>query len=154
VLELFQDRDFHYRTYRPDLLCEQQIDDLVGTNDLCCIHNGRLIGLFAADPLPAGFPGHHQIHMRFAPWFADETASRVVAGLIRGLADHTPVRRLTHLVAGFDTRGQRLAAAAGFRDEGTLSGLIEEHGRRWPVHYFALLIGSYPVESISPGGAA
>ncbi len=147
VLELFEDRTFYYRSYRPDLLAEQQIADLLGPADLCCRIGPRLAGLFAADPLPAGYSGHHQVHMRFAPWVPGPVAARLVRRLIAGLADRTPVRRLTHLVPGFDERGRTLAADSGFRDEGALAGLLSERGRRLPVHYFALLRPDYPVHT-------
>lgn len=112
---------------------------------MCCRVGGRLAGLFAADPLPAGYPGHHQVHMRFAGWLSDDLAAGVCRRLIAGLADRMQVRRLTHLVPGFDGRGLALAAAVGFRDEGALDGMVNARGRRWPLHYLALRVPSYPL---------
>lgn len=145
VLDLFEGPAFYFRTYRPDLLSEDQITALVGGTDLVCRYEGAVVGLFAADPLPAGYPGHCQVHVRFADWFDPQAAAAVARRLIAGLAERSPVRRLTHLVPGFDGPGRALAKAAGFRDEGELAGLLRQNGRRWPVHYFALRIDAYPV---------
>ena len=56
VLDLFEGPAFYFRTYRPDLLSEDQITALVGDTDLVCRYDGAVVGLFAADPLPAGYP--------------------------------------------------------------------------------------------------
>lgn len=137
VLGLFTEPTFYYRTYRPELLSEDEILALLPERTLVCRAGSRPVGLLDAEDLGAGYPGHYQLYLRFAAPVELAVAAATASGLLDGLRERHPVGRITHEVYEFDEPGRQLALRLGFRDEGVLAGLVERDRRRWGVRYLA-----------------
>ena len=136
VHALFGAPGFRFKTYLPALAGPREIDALL-TDDTRAIALGdRIIGLAELESVAVN-AGHYRLHFRLQDGVGEGRWAAILNDLLVAERDARELLRVTFLVSDDDQRARSAAERCGFVNEGMLPGMLEQHGVRHGVHYYA-----------------